>query len=250
MERANKYGYSLPVIALMITISLVGIFVMVGVQEKNIEARETMLLQLEYQNQEYLDEIESLNTKVAQMQEEVNEKKELEEKIKDIEKYINLDDTDSVAKADEITEGTPLDFETACIVVEYAESFNLNPSLILAVIDLESNFKQFEVGADQDRGYMQIIPSTEKWLAEEFGQKIGKTYNPEHIFEPSYNIGLGAAYLSLLKDAHGGDYNRILSEYNRGPYNLRRYYEANNTYETTYSRVVLNREKKYLAFNN
>jgi uncharacterized coiled-coil protein SlyX len=250
MERASKYGHSLPVIALIITISLVGMFVMLGVQEKSIEARETKLLQLEYQNQEYLDTIESLNTKVAKMEAEIDEKKELEEKIKEVEKYINLDDADSVAKVNEITEGTPLDFETACIVVEYANQFELNPSLILAVIDLESNFKQYEVGAADDRGYMQIIPSTEKWLANEYGDKIGVTYDPEKIFDPEYNIGLGAAYLSLLKNVHGEDYNRILSEYNRGPYNLRRYYEANNTYVTTYSRVVLSREKKYLAFNN
>ncbi len=250
MERANKYGYSLPVIALMITISLVGIFVMLGVQEKSIEERETKLLQLEYQSQQYIDTIESLNMKVSQMETEINEKKILEEKIKDIEQYINLDDTDSVAKADEIAEGTPLDFETACVVVQYAEQFDLNPSLILAVIDLESNFKQFEVGGADDRGYMQIIPSTEKWLAGEFGEKIGVAYDPEQIFEPTYNIGLGAAYLSLLKNVYGEDYNRILSEYNRGPYNLKRYYEANNTYVTTYSKVVLSREKKYLAFNN
>lgn len=75
MERANKYGNSLPVIALMITISLVGIFVMLGVQEKNIEARETTLLQLEYQNQQYLDTIESLNTQVSKMEAEIDEKK-------------------------------------------------------------------------------------------------------------------------------------------------------------------------------
>ena len=249
MERANKYGHSLPVIALMITISLVGIFVMLGVQEKNIEARETTLLQLEYQNQKYLDTIESLNTQVSKMEAEIDEKKILEEKIKDIEKYINLEDTDSVAKADQIAEGTPLDFETACIVVQYAEQFNLKPSLILAVIDLESNFKQYEVGAADDRGYMQIIPATEKWLAKEFGEKIGMEFNPEQIFEPTYNIGLGAAYLSLLKGVYGENYNRILSEYNRGPYNLKRYYEANNTYVTTYSKVVLSREKKYLTFN-
>lgn len=250
MERAKSLGHSLPVIALMITISLVGIFVMLGIQEKSIAERETKLLQLEYQNEQYLETIEALNIQVTQMEDEIDEKRELEEKIKDIEKYINLDDTEALAKANEITEGTPLDFETASIIVQYAEQFDLNPSLILAVIDLESNFKQFEVGGAQDRGYMQIIPSTEKWLAKEFGEKIGVSYDPEQIFEPNYNIGLGAAYLSLLKGVYGENYNRILSEYNRGPYNLQRYYEANNTYVTTYSKVVLSREKKYLVFNN
>ena len=116
-------------------------------------------------------------------------------------------------------------------------------------MELESNFNQYEVGADNDRGYMQIIPSTEKWLAETYGEKYGLSYNPERIFEPEYNIGLASIYLSLLKDAYGDNYDRILSEYNRGPYNLQRYFEENNTYETTYSRVILTKEQKYLALN-
>ncbi len=157
---------------------------------------------------------------------------------------------DLVAKAKEIKDDTPLDFETAYIVAKYANEFNLNVSLILSVMELESNFSQYEVGADDDRGYMQIIPSTEKWLAEEFGEKIGLSYDPDRIFEPEYNIGLASVYIDLLQNAYGNDYDRILSEYNRGPYNLRKYFEENNTYETTYSRVILTKEQKYLALNN
>lgn len=153
-------------------------------------------------------------------------------------------------KALEIVDSTPLDMETARIIVEYSNEFDINTSLILAIIDLESNFEQYEVGGAKDRGYMQIIPGTEKWLANEYGHKIGIEYNPERIFEPEYNIGLGVLYIDLLQNAYGTNYNRILSEYNRGPYSLKKYYEKNKTYVTKYSKVVLNREKKYLALND
>ena len=42
----------------------------------------------------------------------------------------------------------------------YLRKFNIKPSLILAMIELESNFDQYCVGAAEDRGYLQIIPGT------------------------------------------------------------------------------------------
>lgn len=164
-------------------------------------------------------------------------------------KYLDLDEKEDLILVSEIAEKTKLNYEAASMVLYYARKFELKPSLILATIDLESEFEQYCVGDDGDRGYMQIIPGTEKWLAETFEETLEIEYDPEKIFEPEYNIGLGVAYLSLLKNAYGEDYNRILSEYNRGPYNLKAYYERNKTYETSYSRNILTREKKYVDLN-
>ncbi len=152
-------------------------------------------------------------------------------------------------KAKDISSATPLDFNTSLILVDYANRYEMEVSLLLGLMELESNFKQYEVGTAQDRGYMQIIPSTEKWLATAFSEELGFEYDPERIYEPEYNIGLAVVYLNTLKTAYGDNYDRILSEYNRGPYNLRKYYEKYATYETTYSRVVLSRANKYLAYN-
>lgn len=153
------------------------------------------------------------------------------------------------ARAKEIANGTPLDYRSALTLVKYADRYELNPSLILSVIEVESNFNQWEVGSSRDRGYMQIIPATEKWLAKDFGKELGLKYNPERIFDPEYNIGLAAAYLNLLRENYGEDYNRILSEYNRGPSNLKRYFQKHGTYSTSYSRKVLKAEQDYMVFN-
>lgn len=201
-----------------------------------------------------LSQISALNQEIAALEKETSIMGEvLATEMELANSYRAIVGTDNrsnlVATAKQIVTETPLDFETAYVLVKHADTFDLNVSLVLSVMELESNFEQYEVGGDDDRGYMQIIPSTEKWLAETYGEAYGLDYDPERIFEPDYNIGLASIYLSLLKNSYGDNYDRILSEYNRGPYNLRDYYLENKTYETAYSRTVLGKEKKYLALN-
>lgn len=196
--------------------------------------------------------IDSMEQELVRLREELKEKEALEAKVKRIEEFIDLDayTDEDLQKAKDISLGTPLDFKTSLILVDYSNRYDLKLSLLLGIMELESNFNQYEVGTSQDRGYMQIIPSTEKWLAKAFSDELGFEYDPERIYEPEYNIGLAAVYLNTLKTAYGENYDRILSEYNRGPYNLQKYYEKYATYETSYSRVVLSKANKYLAYNN
>lgn len=214
--------------------------------EKELEKKESTVNIIE-------DDLEAkiniLSTTVTSLEEK---KKEAEEKLNRILVDLKIENLEyeDIKKIGDISENTPLNLETSAVLVNVANKYDLKPSLILSIMELESNFKQYEVGRDQDRGYMQIIPATEKWLANEFSEVHKLQYNPEKIFEPTYNIELAATYLRLLKDSYGNNYSRILSEYNRGPYNLAKYYEEYKTYSTSYSRVILDREKKYLSFND
>ncbi len=180
---------------------------------------------------------------------EVERKNKILEELEPVQKYVNMDISSDLDKVVSISKTTTLDLQTAAIIIAYSEKFDLNPSLVLGVIKLESNFDQYEVGSHEDRGYMQIIPATEKWLTQEYGYRLGLEYNPDIIFEPHYNIGLGIIYLNLLKEAYGNNYHKILSEYNRGPYKLREYFNKNKTFATSYSRGVLRREKEFLQMN-
>jgi len=165
--------------------------------------------------------------------------------------FIDFDDYEitQLERAQVISEDTPLDLEAATSLVKYADQYDISYSLILSIIDIESNFTEDLVGTHEDRGYMQIIPGTEKWLATAYGDELGLEYNPERIFEPSYNLALGIKYIDILMNAYGSNYERILSEYNRGPSKLQSYYKLNQTYSTGYSRLVLNKERKYVAYN-
>jgi len=242
-------------ISLFLVIIMVISAAVITINNKNqkIDALEKELEQKE----EKVNIIENdLEAKISILSKTVNsleeKKNQAEEKLNKVLTNLKIENLDyeDLEKIGDISENTPLDLETSAVLVNVANKYELKPSLILSIMELESNFDQYIVGRDQDRGYMQIIPSTEKWLANEFAEKHNLEYDPEKIFDPDYNIELAATYLRLLKDSYGNDYNRILSEYNRGPYNLARYYEEYKTYSTSYSRVILNQEKKYLAFND
>lgn len=140
---------------------------------------------------------------------------------------------------------TPLTLEAAAAVVYYSDRYRLDYALVLSVIETESNFEQYLVGGSGDRGYMQIIPGTEKYLVDVFGEEIGIDYEPGRIFEPDYNLGIGIRYLAYLHRVHGGDMDKILTEYNKGAGGLANHYNAYATYSSNYSRAVIDRREKY-----
>ncbi len=156
------------------------------------------------------------------------------------------DSTLDLAKG--IKEATPLDLRSALAAAVYSRKFNLRPSLLLAVISKESNFHQFSVGSHRDRGYMQIIPPTERFMMRNYGNALGLEYNPERIFDPEYNLGLGAAYLGGML-AEYGNIDQVLTEYNRGEGRTENYFQRNNSYSTSYSRKVLELEQQYSGLN-
>ena len=92
-----------------------------------------------------------------------------------------------------------------------ANTFNLNPALIAAVIHAESNFKPFarsQVGA---QGLMQIMPSTLRYL----GYRNG--------FDPKQNIYAGSKYLRELLDSFNGNIIYSIAAYNAGPGAVKRF---------------------------
>jgi len=234
-----------------IAVGVSGAFYSVKDRMGDLEMKANEAVTLAIKSDKFEMTIESMDQEMDRLKKELEDKEVLEEKVKRIEEFIDLDafSDEDLQKAKDISLDTPLDFQTALILVDYSKKYDLKLSLLLGLMELESNFNQYEVGTSQDRGYMQIIPSTEKWLAKAFSEELGFEYDPERIYEPEYNIGLAVVYLNTLKSAYGNNYDRILSEYNRGPYNLKKYYDKYATYETTYSRVVLSKATKYLAYN-
>lgn len=162
---------------------------------------------------------------------------------------ISLLDHSKIERAMEIARDTPLDFKSAMVLIDYSETYGVEPSLVLAIIKKESNFNGQLVGTHKDRGFMQIIPSTEKWLAATYGNELGLPYNPDLIFTPEYNLGLGIRYISLLLSEYQ-DPHRALSEYNRGYQKLADYYAANKTYQTSYSKTIVAQAKQFEQYND
>jgi hypothetical protein len=93
-------------------------------------------------------------------------------------------------------------------IVDWVErlspGFKLDPTLVLAVIQVESNFNPQALSPKNAQGLMQLIPAT----AERFG--VSDVWNPED------NIRGGMAYLRWLLDHFEGDITLALAGYNAG----------------------------------
>lgn len=88
-------------------------------------------------------------------------------------------------------------------IVDAGEKYNVDPFLMAAIIEHESNFQPKAVSPKNAIGIAQIIPSTAKMTAQKHGIK---EYN---LFKAEDNINLSAAHLSDLEkhftyDNYGG----------------------------------------------
>lgn len=92
----------------------------------------------------------------------------------------------------------------ARMVRELAPQYQLNPELVLAVIEAESNFNPQARSHKNAQGLMQLIPET----AERFGVR--------DVWDPEQNIRGGMAYLRWLMQYFDGDLELVLAGYNAG----------------------------------
>jgi soluble lytic murein transglycosylase-like protein len=85
-----------------------------------------------------------------------------------------------------------------------ATRVDVAPELVLAVIDVESNFDRFAISIAGARGLMQIMPF---WLEE-----IGRPN--DNLLHIDTNLRLGCTILKYYLDQENGDLKRALSRYN------------------------------------
>lgn len=101
-------------------------------------------------------------------------------------------------------------FRVETLVGHYAQRFELEPFLLMAVIKVESNFDPRVVSRKGAQGLMQLMPET----AREVGVR-----NP---FDPSESIFGGAMYLRKMLDTFD-NLDLALAAYNAGPGAVRRF---------------------------
>lgn len=81
---------------------------------------------------------------------------------------------------------------------------DLQPELVLAVIEVESNFDRFAISPAGARGLMQIMPF---WLNE-----IGRP--DDNLFDVLTNLRFGCTILRHYLDVENGNLTRALARYN------------------------------------
>lgn len=90
------------------------------------------------------------------------------------------------------------------LVREAAERHHVDPALVRAVIETESNWNPGAVSRKGAMGLMQLIPTT----AQRFG--VNDAFNPRQ------NVDAGVHYLKTLLERYNGNLDLALAAYNAG----------------------------------
>lgn len=110
-----------------------------------------------------------------------------------------------------LTPPAPLDARPFAELIEtVALKHGVDPALVHAVVQAESNYQphaKSQVGA---RGLMQVMPTT------------GADFGVRNLYDPQANLEAGVQYLKFLLARF--DLTRAIAAYNAGPGNVRKYH--------------------------
>jgi soluble lytic murein transglycosylase-like protein len=91
------------------------------------------------------------------------------------------------------------------MIREVSARYNVDPALIRAVIETESNWNSKAISRKGALGLMQLVPGTARQLGV------------NNAFDPKQNLDGGVRYLHTLLERYNGDLDKALAAYNAGP---------------------------------
>ncbi|HEV7966481.1 MAG TPA: lytic transglycosylase domain-containing protein [Candidatus Acidoferrales bacterium] len=91
------------------------------------------------------------------------------------------------------------------MIREVSDRYRVDPALVRAVIQTESNWNSSAISRKGARGLMQLVPGT--------AQQLGVS----NAFDPKQNLDGGVRYLHTLLERYNGDLDKALAAYNAGP---------------------------------
>lgn len=114
------------------------------------------------------------------------------------------DPTDIPAILPEVVESPPTEMGIDSHIREVAARYGISPRLIVAVIEVESQFNSRAVSRRGARGLMQLMPST------------AATLGVRDLFDPRENIEAGVRHLRGLMIRFDANLPLVLAAYNAG----------------------------------
>jgi soluble lytic murein transglycosylase-like protein len=91
------------------------------------------------------------------------------------------------------------------MIREVSARYRVDPALVRAVIQTESNWNSSAVSRKGALGLMQLVPGTAQLLGV------------NNAFDPKQNLDGGVHYLHNLLERYNGDLDKALAAYNAGP---------------------------------
>jgi soluble lytic murein transglycosylase-like protein len=128
------------------------------------------------------------------------------------------------------------------LIFQKSQKYDVDPSLVAAVIEQESRFKPRAISPVGARGLMQLMPRTGRWMGA------------RNLYDPEQNVDAGVKYLKYLDKTFNGDTKKVIAAYNAGEGNVRRYrgtppFRETRTYVKNVTRNYQKRQKQLAAYN-
>ena len=123
-------------------------------------------------------------------------------------------------------------------VYEESQKYSIDYRLILAVMKVESNFKNEAISRKGARGLLQIKPSLAKYIARDSSLGVEEVTSLS-LHEPEKNIKIGVNYLSKLIDMFE-NLTSALHAYNVGPSKVKKVGALNTAPSTGFTKKVMN----------
>ncbi len=148
----------------------------------------------------------------------------------EVPKYVELLPT----PADVFIYDVPLSEQIQRYIYRLCDDYEIPVSLVLAIIEQESNFDIEAVSDTDDYGLMQINKCNHGWL-----RKQGVT----DVLDPYQNVRGG---IIILSQCYNGNMSKALMQYNLGAGGASELWDE-GVYSTYYSRLVLSTKEVYDA---
>lgn len=104
-------------------------------------------------------------------------------------------------------------------------------AVVLAMIEVESDYRWDAAGKTDDVGYMQIVP---EWHEDRM-----ERLQADDLLNPFQNVSVGVDFLAELLERYGGDYGKALTAYQYGASGAYKYFFSAGVYSSEYAENVL-----------
>ena len=130
----------------------------------------------------------------------------------------------------------PLDSDIQEFIYCLSYGYNIDWTLVMAIIECESGFRSDVVSTGDDYGLMQINKINHQWLSDALGVT--------DFLDAKQNIRSGLFILRKLFEKYGNDTHKVLMAYNMGEYGASKLWEQ-EIFSTAYSEKVSSIQAKF-----
>ena len=108
-------------------------------------------------------------------------------------------------------------------IVYAANEYDLEPSLVFAIVKTESGFDKNAISKKGAMGLMQLMPSTAMWVASKLNIDNFEIYD---LYNPATNLNIGCYYFRYLLDKYKS-VKAAAACYNAGEGAMQKYIDSN-----------------------